>query len=183
MIAEIYSFTHSFFTHCKTITAQPSHINCRRYGNKRQAVFPTIHLHSDVGKQAIQHCGEIYKHKSMSPKAKMDGNFSDHVDLAPPSITLSVIKRIESVFIMLSICLVLVFILHSSFSSVANWSSGHRVSRWRWLCLTQSRCQQTDPAPEDRDSVLSSSHFPLHGSHSDLFPKCYLMNQTATFSA
>lgn len=152
-------------------------------GIKDRQSYPPYTCSLIVGKQAIQHCGEIYKHKSMSPKAKMDGNFSDHVDPTPPSITPSVIKRIESVFIMLSICLVLVFISRSSFSSVANWSRGHCFSRWRWLCLTQSCCQQTDPAPEDRDSVLSSSHFPLHGSHSDLFPKCYLMNQTSTFSS
>lgn len=93
MIAEMCSFIHSSFTHCKIITVQPSHINCTRYGNKRQAVLPTMHLQSDVGKQAIQHCGEIYKHKSMSPKAKMDGNFSDHSNSAPPSITTSVIKE------------------------------------------------------------------------------------------
>lgn len=80
MSSEMCSSIHSSFTHCKTITAQPSHINCRRYGSKRQAVLPTMHLHSDIGKQ-------------VNPKAKMDGNFSDHVDPAPSNITMFTIKE------------------------------------------------------------------------------------------
>lgn len=39
-----------------------------------------MHLQSDVGKQ-------------VNPKAKMDGNFSDHVDPAPSNITMFAIKE------------------------------------------------------------------------------------------
>lgn len=140
-------FIHSSFTHCKKVTVQPSHIYCRRSWKKRQVVYP------------LCTCSLMWKSKpyntmvlatSINPwilRQRWIAIFPDHVDPTPPNITMSVIKekldQFSSCFLF-AWFLVWSYIPHSLLS--ADWSSSHRVTRWRWLCLIQPQRQQGWPS-------------------------------------